>query len=147
MKRFCDYLQQNERFKEETFVWDPQQSNWKCHSIEARLFNGHIFFCVDNTEFFFPVFNATNSYIQDFLMEIYGIEVRFCDECGKLIRCGFTEDDGWWYACEDCFEVGMNRRYGEGNWWATGHPHEPYYEWREPNGEVEGLDIYYTEWF
>lgn len=82
------------------------------------------------------------------LLEIYELEVRFCEECGKPFDAGYVEGDGFWYCCEDCFYSAMNRIYGENRWRSTDMPGEwdGYYEFQNDDGVWTDTGIYYTEW-
>lgn len=86
--------------------------------------------------------------IREILEDNYGIEIRFCEECGIPFDAGFIAGDGDWYCCEDCFDDAMNTTYGEGKW----RPSEDEGEnggWYESLEEDEWVDtgIYYTEWY
>lgn len=82
-----------------------------------------------------------------------GLQIRICDYCGRPMDRGYTDDDGDFYNCEECFPKDMNERYGEGNWRAQSK--EDYgddcnymggfYEYFR-NGEWEPEPSYYTEW-
>lgn len=69
-------------------------------------------------DLFYGVHNAVGE-LQDILQDDYGVEIRFCEECGKPMDVGYIAGDGDWYCCEDCFEEAMNEAYGEGNWRKT----------------------------
>ena len=85
--------------------------------------------------------------IQDILEEC-GIEIRFCDECGKPFGEGFMMEDGCWYICDDCFEAAMNAEYGEGKWRATDEEgaYGGFYEHLNDGDEWEDTGIFWTEW-
>ena len=86
--------------------------------------------------------------IQNILENEFGIEIRFCEECGSPMVNGFTADDGQWYCCEDCFVPAMDNEYGRGNWHVTTNEGEygGFYE-ALSNGKWEDTGIYYTEWY
>lgn len=85
--------------------------------------------------------------IQD-ILELDGIEIRFCEECGIPFDAGFMAGDGDWYSCEECFDDAMDRTYGKGKW----RPSEEegsdggWYEYLEED-EWEDTGIFYTEWY
>ena len=86
--------------------------------------------------------------IRAILEDDYGIEIRFCEECGKPFDAGFIAGDGDWYCCEECFEGAMDTTYGKGKW----RPSEDEGEnggWYEAFEVDEWVDtsIYYTEWY
>jgi hypothetical protein len=86
--------------------------------------------------------------IREILEDNYGIQIRFCEECGKPFDAGFIAGDGDWYSCEECFKGAMDTTYGKGKW-------RPSDEEGENGGWYEALDgdewvdtsVYYTEWF
>lgn len=82
------------------------------------------------------------------ILEEHGIEIRFCEECGKPFDAGFMADDGSWYSCEECFDASMDRTYGKGKWRPSEYEGE-YGGWYEAlNGdEWEDTSIFYTEWY
>ena len=57
--------------------------------------------------------------IREIIEDNHGIEIRFCEECGKPFDAGFIAGDGDWYCCEECFDDAMNTTYGEGKWRST----------------------------
>lgn len=86
--------------------------------------------------------------IREILEDNYGIQIRFCEECGKPFDAGFIAGDGDWYCCEDCFDGAMDTTYGKGKW----RPSENEGEnggWYEALDEDEWVDtsVYYTEWY
>ena len=86
--------------------------------------------------------------IRAILEDDYGIEIRFCEECGIPFDAGFMAGDGDWYCCEVCFEPAMDKTYGKGKW----RPSEEEGEnggWYEAFEVDEWVDtsIYYTEWY
>ena len=85
--------------------------------------------------------------IQDTLEEC-GIEIRFCDECGKPFGEGFMMEDACWYICDDCFEAAMNAEYGEDKWRATDEEgsYGGFYEHLNDGDEWEDTGIFWTEW-
>lgn len=85
--------------------------------------------------------------IQDILEEC-GIEIRFCDECGKPFDAGFMMEDGCWYICDDCFESAMNAEYGENKWRTTDAEgtYGGFYEHLNDGDKWEDTGIFWTEW-
>lgn len=86
----------------------------------------------------------------EYLYVNYNMEIRFCDYCGTIMQAGYTDDDGDFYNCEDCFELDMNERYGEGNWRELDEENDlgGYYEFRkDENSEWQPEPSYYTEWY
>lgn len=86
--------------------------------------------------------------IREILEDNYGIQIRFCEECGKPFDAGFIAGDGDWYCCEECFDGAMDTTYGKGKW----RPSENEGEnggWYEVFNEDEWEDtgIFYTEWY
>lgn len=91
----------------------------------------------------------SNSDIEELLYENYGIEVRFCEECGRPYSAGFIAGDGDWYCCEDCFDNAMNAQHGRGRW-KTSDEEGVYGGWYEAlteSGIWEDTGIFYTEWY
>lgn len=87
--------------------------------------------------------------ISEILSENFGIEIRFCEQCGKPFDAGYTVDCGWWYCCEECFDEAMDDDYGEGNWRPTDTEgiYGGFYEFLDKsNNTWEDTGIYYTEW-
>lgn len=80
-------------------------------------------------------------------LEDVGIEIRFCEICGKPYDAGYTVDDGSWYCCEECFKPTMDKDYGKGNWRGTDEEGDcgGFYECLI-DGEWEDTGIYWTEW-
>ena len=89
-----------------------------------------------------------NREVQDLLYDHYGIEMRFCDECGKPYDAGFMGGDGEWYCCEDCFEPMMDRDFGKGKWRPTEKEgmYGGYYEYLTDSGKWRDTGAFYTEW-
>lgn len=86
--------------------------------------------------------------IREILEDNYGIEIRFCEECGKPFDAGFIAGDGDWYCCEECFDCAMDSTYGKGKWRPSKNEGE-YRGWYEAldGDEWEDTSIYYTEWY
>lgn len=86
--------------------------------------------------------------ISEFLEDSYGIQIRFCEECGKPFDAGFIAGDGDWYCCEECFDGAMNETYGEGKWRPTEDEGEygGYYESLDGDEWVD-TSIYWTQWY
>lgn len=85
--------------------------------------------------------------IQD-ILELDGIEIRFCEECGTPFDAGFMAEDGDWYSCEECFDDAMDRTYGKSKWRPSEHEGE-YGGWYEylDGDEWTDTSIFYTEWY
>lgn len=96
-----------------------------------------------------PDLKSMEMRIRDFL-ESRGIEIRFCEECGKPMTRGYTTDCGDWYCCEECFEDVMNYIYGKGNWRDTDKEGElgGFYQRLSDLGaeEWEDTGIFWTDW-
>ena len=137
MKTIKDYLKANGSFKETI----------GSREIGFSLWNDDIIIEVDDADAVDIYELETHYDIQDALEENYGLEVRFCEECGKPYDAGFMAGDGDWYCCEDCFDDAMNTAYGVGNWRATEEPgeYDGFYE-AFGNGVWEDTGIFYTEW-
>jgi hypothetical protein len=86
--------------------------------------------------------------IREILEDNYGIQIRFCEECGKPFDAGFIAGDGDWYCCGSCFDDAMDKTYGEGQWRPTDEEGEygGYYENFDGDTWVD-TSIYYTEWY
>lgn len=86
--------------------------------------------------------------ISETLEDNYGIQIRFCEECGKPFDAGFIAGDGDWYCCEDCFDNAMDITYGKGKWRPAEDEGEygGYYEYLDEDEWVD-TGIYYTEWY
>lgn len=89
-----------------------------------------------------------NNDIQDFLYDNFGIEVRFCEECGKPYNAGFITNDGDWYCCQECFTDAMDKQYGKGKWKASDEEgvYGGWYEHLNDEGAWEDTGTFYTEW-
>lgn len=89
------------------------------------------------------------SYVIQFELEKYGIEIRFCEECGKPYDAGYMADGGDWYCCEDCFEEAMDNTYGKGKWRGSKEEgkYGGWYEYLNDDGEWEDTSVFYTEWY
>ena len=96
-----------------------------------------------------PNFNPMEMRIRDFL-ESRGIEIRFCEECGKPMTRGYTTDCGDWYCCEECFEDVMNHLHGPENWRDTDEEGEQggFYQCLDGGDCGEWIDtgIFWTDW-
>ncbi len=86
--------------------------------------------------------------ISEILEDNYGIQIRFCEECGKPFDAGFIAGDGDWYCCQDCFDDAMDKDYGKGKWRPSENEGEygGWYEYFE-DGEWKDTSIFYTEWY
>ena len=81
-------------------------------------------------------------------LEENGIEIRFCEECGKPFDTGFIAGDGDWYCCGGCFDDAMDQTYGEGKWRPTDEEGEWGGFYESFDGNVwEDTGIFYTEWY
>ena len=61
---------------------------------------------------------------------------RICDDCGKVIFKGFTDDDGSFYNCEECFNKTDYTAVDDDGYGGF---------YLDAYGEATG--IYYTEWY
>lgn len=86
--------------------------------------------------------------IREILEDNHGIQIRFCEECGKPFDAGFIAGDGDWYCCCGCFDEAMDKTYGEGKWRPTDEEGEwgGFYESFDGN-TWEDTGIFYTEWY
>lgn len=135
MKTIKDYLEKNGSFVEYIGGKD----------FGFALVGGYIIVEVDNGDVYEL---KTESEIQITLYDNYGIEIRFCEECGIPFDAGFMMDGGFWYSCEECFEEAMNKKYGKGKWRPTSEEgyYGGFYEYFDGN-EWEDTGIFYTEWY
>ena len=134
-----DYLE-----KEKIFIKRiPEREIMMC------LENDCVVMYCDNVKYIIDteVFDAEME-IQSVLEDNHGIEIRFCEECGKPYDAGFTAGNGDWYCCEECFENAMNETYGVGKWRASADigEYDGWYEYQKEDGTWEDTGIYYTEW-
>ena len=140
MKTIIDYLIQNHIYKHDTLGRDF------ILKLEGKVitlkYHEHEWWIATNKSV-----QEIEYIIQD-IIEEYGIEIRFCDECGKPFDAGFMMEDGCWYICDDCFEHAMNKEYGQGKWRATNKEGEwgGFYEHLNDYDEWEDTGIYWTEW-
>lgn len=102
----------------------------------------------ENEYFTYMIKRNFEEEISEILSENFGIEIRFCEQCGKPFDAGYTVDCGWWYCCEECLEDVMNADYGEGKWRITDDEGDlgGYYEFLNTNNMWEDTGIFYTEW-
>jgi hypothetical protein len=118
--------------------------------ILAKLKNGEIYAKCEgeglSKEIQIPINEWDDFDLQDMLDE-FGLEIRFCEECGKPYDAGFIAGDGDWYCCHECFESIMDRDYGKGKWRATDEEGDRggFYEYLDGD-EWEDTGIFYTEW-
>lgn len=139
MKNILDYLKENKTFTGYTANKE----------LEMELIGNHIIMKYDgNTHYINMLCKYNEEYAIQDILETYGAEVRFCEECGKPYDAGYTCDDGSWYCCEECFEDTMNRDYGKGKWRGTDEEGEwgGFYAFLNNAGEWEDTGIYWTEW-
>lgn len=146
MKNIMDYLRENKEFR----------GIINCKEIVMFLYNDGINDVVivhspEEDECYGVDLYGNGSLacrLQDLFEEYFQCEIRFCEVCGKPYDKGFMECDGDWYCCEDCFDGGMNERYGKGKW----RPSEDegawggWYEYLNERGEWKDTGVFYTEW-
>lgn len=80
------------------------------------------------------------------LIDYYGITVRFCNDCGKPICEGMTDDYECYY-CSDCMDGFLKREYplgyrkssDVGKWGG-------WIEYKTESGEWEDTGLYETDW-
>jgi hypothetical protein len=138
VKTIVDYLKEHGKYVHDTMDRD---FSLELHDLDILLrYKTHMYqFMVDD---------ESESFIQE-ILELHGIEIRFCEECGKPFDAGFMADGGFWYCCEDCFDSAMDESYGKGKWRGTEEEGEygGFYECLNDDGEWEDTSIYYTEWY
>ena len=138
MKTIVDYLKENKKF--EGIIGNAH--------VKLEMFNDLLVVTRDTHIHTCRVLDY--SYAEELIENVLankGIEVRFCEECGKPYDAGYVAGDGDWYCCEDCFKPAMDKDYGEGNWRGTDEEgyYGGYYEYLNGD-EWEDTGIYYTEW-
>jgi hypothetical protein len=139
MKTIIDYLKEHPQF--EGYIANKM--------IKMELIYNHIFMEYDgNTHYINMLCKYNEVYAIQDILETYGAEVRFCEECGKPYDAGYTVDGGSWYCCEECFEYTMDRDYGKGKWRGTDEEggYGGFYECLCDDNEWEDTGIYWTEW-
>lgn len=95
----------------------------------AFIFNG---LCFTESNYTEMLIKAETSYSKEFcyqlidILELYGIEVRFCSECSRFMNSGYILNGGCEYFCsDDC----LHKNYTAEEW-----------------EEIYGDDSYWTEW-
>lgn len=140
MKTVVDYLQEHKTYKHDVIG----------REFELRLYGHLLTIGFEGNKWRIDIRQDkhVNWTIQDVLESKCKIEIRFCEECGKPMDEGFLSDDGWFYACEDCFEGAMDKCYGKGNWRASTHEGE-YGGWYESfNGNTwEDTGVFWSQWY
>ena len=140
MKTIVDFLKEKRKYQckiiEHNLVFELQEEN--------------ILLTVDDENWLFKDGTGEDHEfcIQDVLSNVYNIEIRFCEECGKPYDVGYTACSGEWYCCEECFESTMNKDYGKKKWRPTDEEgkYGGLYEYLNTDGEWEDTGIYWTEW-
>lgn len=140
MKDIINYLMENKEFN----------GTIGGHDITIKFFLGKVMVTFDGKEYLVNDISEDSAemIISDILYDNYGVEIRFCEICGKPYDKGFMAGDGEWYCCEECFEDTMNEDYGKGKW----RPSEEegkyggWYEYLNEENEWEDTAVFYTEW-
>ena len=138
MKTIVDYLKKNKRYEHDVIGRDFTLELWGVNIMLTHNKNSYL---IDQSI-------ESESIIQHILEES-GIEIRFCEECGKPFDAGFMVDGGFWYCCEDCFNDAMDKSYGKGKWRGVDEEGDNggFYECQEVDGSWEDTGIFYTEWY
>lgn len=140
MKDINDYLIENKEFN----------GTIGEHDIIIKLFLGDVIMLCDSKKYLVNDISEDNieMIIADILYDDYGVEVRFCEICGKPYDKGFTAGNGEWYCCEECFEKTMDEDYGKGKWRPSDEEgeYEGWYEYLNEDGVWEDTGVFYTEW-
>ena len=157
-KNIVDFVREHDnKWTFDTCIWKLKMNKFVDYHIDFVLINKTIELFINDVPLDgFPVktkdeYQGVELEIQDYLFDAFGIEIRFCDNCGMPMDRGMTSDGGGFYNCEECFPEVMNETYGKGNW----RPCEDedgdenseggYYEYFE-NGKWHDEPSYYTEW-
>ena len=137
MKTIIDYLKEHGKYEHDAIG----------RAFDIELIGNHILLKYNENTLIFDIGLIVEAEIQEALEEC-GIEIRFCEECGKPFDAGFMADDGSWYSCEECFEDAMDKTYGKGMWRASEEEGE-YGGWYENFDGEEWVDtsVFYTEWY
>lgn len=139
MKTIVDFLKENKYTDGEIY---------KVGDVSFTMYKNSVVVMYDGDEWAIPEnWGSVNREIQDSLYDHYGVEMRFCDECGKPYDAGYMAGDGEYYCCEECFEPMMDRDYGKGKWRPTKDEgcFGGFYEYF--GGDFwEDTGIFYTEW-
>lgn len=138
MKTIVDYIRENKIYEHDVMGRD----------FKLELFGVNIMLTHNKTSYLIEQSIESEIIIREILEE-NGIEIRFCEECGKPFDAGFMADDGFWYSCEECFESAMDKTYGKGKWRSTEEEGEwgGFYEYQEVDGTWKNTSIFYTEWY
>lgn len=141
MKTIVDYLIQHNTYEESI-------AN---HEVKLKLAKKTIVMTVDEDRYLIKRFDdeiSPETEIRAILEDIYGANIRFCDECGIPYDMGFMAGDGEWYCCQSCFKSVMDKDYSKDGWRGTEDEGEygGFYEHLNDNGEWEDTGIFYTEW-
>lgn len=138
MKTIVDYLRENKEY----------EHDFKDREFKLELFGPNIIITHKGIQYLVEQSDDSNYIIQE-ILEDRGIEIRFCEECGKPFDAGFMADGGFWYCCQDCFDRAMNECYGKGKWRGTEEEgnNGGFYECLNDDGEWEDTSIFYTEWY
>ena len=139
MKTVVDYLKKNKKYEH-----DVMDADFELEIIEDKIILKH-----GEDEWLIDAETGLDAeYEIQEVLEQYGIEIRFCDECGSPMDQGFMVDDGSFYSCEDCFESAMDHAYGKGNWRSTDEEGEwgGYYEYLDVD-VWEDTGIFWTHWY
>lgn len=140
MKTIIDYLIENKTYEEDI-------AN---HIVKLKLSKKCIVMTVDEDRYLIKRSGEVSpeTEIRAILEDIYGANIRFCDECGIPYDMGFMAGDGEWYCCQSCFEDVLNRDLGKDGWRESEDEgeHGGYYEYLNDDGEWEDTGIFYTEW-
>ena len=140
MKTIIDYLIENKTYEEDI----------ASHIVKLKLSNKCIVMTVDEDRYLIKRSGEVSpeTEIRAILEDIYGANIRFCDECGIPYDMGFMAGDGEWYCCQSCFEDVLNRDFGKDGWRESEDEGEygGFYEYLNDNGEWEDTGIFYTEW-
>jgi hypothetical protein len=141
MKTVIDYLKEHGKY----------EHDFQGRDFELELVGERILLKRENGKEHIIDANQKGYYIeiaiQD-ILELDGIEIRFCEECGTPFDAGFMANDGGWYSCEECFESAMDRTYGKGKWRPSEYEgaYGGWYEYLDED-EWEDTSIFYTEWY
>ena len=138
MKTFVDYLK-------EIKVCVIEVTDY---TVAVELTETGYYIVDGNDKIYYPVYVCIDEELQDYLESKYGLEIRFCEVCGKPYDKGYMVDGGFWYCCEDCFEAAMDNDYGKGKWRASEEEGADggWYEYLNDEDEWEDTGIFYTEW-
>ena len=139
MKTVVDYLKEHKQY-----IHDVMDADFELEMIEDKIILKH-----GEDEWLIDTESGLDAeYEIQEVLEEFGIEIRFCDECGSPIDQGFMVDDGSFYSCEECFESAMDHAYGKGNWRSTDEEgsYGGYYEYLDVD-TWEDTGIFWTQWY